>query len=182
MGPANLLFRNLIDECEVITAQKNLLRAPHTHPTWHSPSRDRIWAYWKLSAGSGMADVLCCSGHTCVWLRLARCRRGGVCRWACASSWGALFSLTQVTFQPFPLPSSALSSAQPMVGVGGQGGRESHHLLRAASTPSIPPPCILCPLCTPTCRHAKPGWPVFCGGASAVSSCSQAAGGGGRWG
>lgn len=113
---------------------------------------------WKLSAGSGMADVLCCSGQTCVWLRPARCRRGGVCRWACASSWGAVLSDSgDLSALPTPLFCPLLSSANG--GCGGQGGRESHHLLRAASTPSIPPPCILCPSAP---HMPKLGWPVFC--------------------
>lgn len=120
-----------------------------------------------------MADGLCCSGHTCgVWLRPASCRRERL-QVGLRFLLGALFSLTQVTFQPFPLPSSALSSTQPMVGVGGQGGREgvppppqgSLNSLHPSSSNPVPPLHPYMP---------KRGWPVFCGEASAVSSCSQA--------
>lgn len=112
--------------------------------TWHGRSRDPIWPYslvpWRPWAGSGMAGGLCCSGHACgACPRPASCRRGSICRGPALRPEG-LCSLTQVTFSPSP-PSSALCSTQPRRGAW-SGGRASHHLLRAASTPSAPPaPC-----------------------------------------
>lgn len=70
---------------------------------------------------------------------------------------GGLFSLTQVTFQPFPLPSSALSSAQPM---GGVVVREGGSPTTFSGQPQLPPSLLLasCAPLHPTCRS----WAGLC--------------------
>lgn len=114
-------------------------------------------------------DGLQRSTHTDVaWrLRLAsrRCARvcadvrGSEALGPCASSLRGSCSLTQVTFQPFPLPSfSAFPSRSAMLGirVGGREGGVSH-LLRAALTPDTLPH-VLCLLPTHP-RRCGWGWP-----------------------
>lgn len=88
-------------------------------------------------------------------------RRSGLC----FLPGGLSFSLTQVTFQPFPVPRfAALPSDSADLGVGGQGGREC--LPPSQGSRDGHPPSTLCPLPTHLPAAAGAGQaspPVFCG-------------------
>lgn len=110
---------------------------------WHGPSPARLWPSSVCSRGA--------AGRGPAWQGPLLPRARMWCVASPASAGGerlaggpalcpeGLCSLTQVTFQPSPLPSSASG------GWVWSGRGESHHLLRAASTPPLPPPRILCP-------------------------------------
>lgn len=142
-------------------------------------------------SGSGAGEV----ARWSPMLQACRCSlvvspgRPQVCRCLCRCAvhplepQGLLFSLTQVTFQPFPLPSFfALpsDSAKPDLGVGGQRGREhpttfsgqpltsGHPSSFHSVSPPRPPAMLQLGLTL-----------LSCGGTSAMSSCGRATADGG---
>lgn len=154
-----------------------------------SDGQGRVAAWGGQGAERGRwRDGLRCSrrADAVSWSHLAGRRCAGVCAGAPCTRWspqGLLFSLTQVTFQPFPLPSFfALpsDSAKPDLGVGGQRGREhpttfsgqpltsGHPSSFHSASPPRPPAMLQLGLTL-----------LSCGGTSAMSSCGQATADGG---
>lgn len=163
-----------------LTAQKNLLQAPHTHPTlqgtpWGTSVPAQLAHSCQQRAGVWHAGETAATFQACRCGFVASPGQPQVCQASAqamrgsglSSPEGLLFSRTQVTFQPIPFsPFSALpsSSAKPWVGTGCRGGREPRLLLTLA--PICPKALLGLTLCS-------------CEGTSAVSSCSRAAVGGG---
>lgn len=163
-----------------LTAQKNLLQAPHTLPTlqgtpWGTSVPAQLAHSCQQRAGVWHAGETAATFQACRCGFVASPGQPQVCQASAqamrgsglSSPEGLLFSRTQVTFQPIPFSSfSALpsSSAKPWVGTGCRGGREPRLLLTLA--PICPKALLGLTLCS-------------CEGTSAVSSCSRAAVGGG---